>query len=109
MTTEFKEGNMGYFLIYQFDREATVLQLTEDELKAEIPDMPEGFLENIPDSDPACWGESALLIKGEIVVPADGSAEAIEKRKRAKAEDARLAEIKRLEERLAVIKGEAEK
>jgi hypothetical protein len=64
---------MSYFLIYQFDTEATVRQVTKEELEAALAEgaYSEGFLDKLSSDvdDPASWGERVLLIKGEIIVP----------------------------------------
>ena len=61
---------MPYFLIYQFDTDATVEQFDDKAALLEVlSDFPNVFADRLPDSDPAMWGEQALIIKGEIVTP----------------------------------------
>lgn len=60
-----------YYMIYQLDTNATVIELTKEEALKRVEDFggEEAFMDKIPFSDPAEWGMRPILIKGEIVTP----------------------------------------
>lgn len=58
---------MPYFIIAQFDRDCTVRQVPEAEIKSVLAEYDEPFLGKYEGEDPATWGEQPLLIKGEVV------------------------------------------
>jgi len=59
-----------YFVIYNSDGETSVRKYSEEELLKRIDDGDlKGFVSAIPDPDTNYWGDSVLIIKGEIISP----------------------------------------
>lgn len=61
-----------YFVLYPSEDGCTVTELTESELKKRLnEDYYSGreFLDKTPKDNHNYWGNSILIIKGEIVVP----------------------------------------
>lgn len=64
---------MKYYVIFQFDREATVRVFSAEELIEWLEDNGYEFLTEsdvLAQNDPAMWGDNAILIiKGDAIVP----------------------------------------
>ena len=64
---------MKYYVIFQFDTEATVRVFNAEELIEWLADNGYEFLTEsdvLAQSDPATWGDNAILIiKGEAIFP----------------------------------------
>ena len=64
---------MKYFLIHNSDGDTYIEELTGNELIQQLNDKEFGenieFLESIKENDTNYWGDSYLIIKGEIFVP----------------------------------------
>jgi hypothetical protein len=61
-----------YFLITAYNGRARVYKLTKEALLERLNDPEEGptdFLSDITNDNPNYWGESVVIIKGEIVTP----------------------------------------